>query len=205
MKKIFTGKQFDEVEEDEDYKRLLVASPLSTTGKGESKKEVSEELTPQEEPMEPSAQTGAVEELVGLIVGGEAAPPAEEITVSATSVAEELQEEAKVPTPCEDEGNAISVTGVSAFKIEGKSVGPQAAPAPAGEKKQSTSKKATKENKGKAGAVAAPPANLSIMVLGILVVCVGEQDIGVEEGWGLSFQGEEQDVTKRLMYELKIT
>jgi len=199
--KVFTGKQFDELEGDEDYKQLLVASPSVTDTKvptSEPVKIIPNTVTlpnPEPEtqtdaniiPVDPEDELQAeetdpnapqVEELVGIITGGVPVPEDSGIVVNPTEqldsalnqeniVANNGKEDSKT-----EENKDISITGVSAFKIEGKSVGPTPVPAPS--EKESTSKKqpakskSTKEtlSKGKNKAAAEKPEqkDLSVMV-----------------------------------------
>ncbi len=187
--KVFSGKQFEELEDDEDYKRLLVASPTATKGKTVSVAGPPQKLEPDAavvaEPvinaedacLEPVP--APVEELVGLIVGGEippedaaSVPVSEPVTATA---ANDAPLEGKEESRAED----ISVTGAPAFKIEGKSLGPSSGSAAAagGDKEKVTEtkkpqpavagkSKSIKESKtaGKgSGQPQAQPANLSVM------------------------------------------
>ena len=194
MRKIFIGKHFDEIEEDEDYKRLLVASPAQPAEKKELKKV--EDVVGEEEEYseEPDSNAGPVEELVGIIMGADPDNAVEEIQAASEDPPKKVEVEMVedvMDLPKEEEkfvddrknekencneDKGISITGVSAFKIEGKSMGPTGTTgtiAPSGEKKQVPAKKSSKETKaGKSVApVQAQPTNLSVMVKNAISTC----------------------------------
>ena len=148
--KVSNEKQFDEFEEGEDYKKLLLASPETSKSSKTKIEEVPEEQSQEamniEEPMDPTTKEEAYLEDESEGFKDIPEDQAEENAGKHGGKGEELKE--------------ISVTGVAAFKIEGKGVG-----IPEKEKKQQATKsKGVKENKnaGK-GNTAAQPANLSVM------------------------------------------
>jgi hypothetical protein len=156
MGKMFNGKQFDEIEEDEDYKRLLVSSPIQAGENPEESKKVEEglaELAVEQEDI----PAGQVEELVGIIMGGQnEEDPVAEIE---TNEDNHVKEQDKKP----DKDTNSEEKGAPTFKIEGKSFGP---PGEKVERKVQPNKKVTKESKpAKSTQPPAQPANLSIMVL----------------------------------------
>lgn len=168
MGKIFNGKQFDEIEEDEDYKRLLVSSPIQAGENPEESKKVEESLAELAVEQE-EVPSGQVEELVGIIMGGQN----DEEQVAENDANEENH--AKEPEKKVDKENNSEEKGAPTFKIEGKSFGP---PGEKVERKAQPSKKITKESKpAKSSQPPAQPANLSIMVCLNCLYEIGKQNI----------------------------
>ena len=117
--RVFNDKQFDELEDDEDYKRLLVASPeLGSEGRKKPGMKI-DNNDDQEDDQEPIAPP--VKELVGLI-SRERTHFEDNEADAFPSQSEDQNEGNNGKLPKGEELKEISITGVSAFKLEGKGV-----------------------------------------------------------------------------------
>lgn len=144
---MFNEKQFDELEDDEDYKKLLLASPeMSKEAKGRIE-ELPEEQVQETNNVEKYGEQFAKEEVY------------QEEEDERREMEDQVENNIAKYQAKGEELKEISITGVSAFKLEGKSV-------PEKERKQASIKpKGVKENKNAAkGPTVVQVANLSIMV-----------------------------------------
>ena len=152
--RVFNDKQFNELENDEDYKKLLVASP--ELGNNIRKNITSNEIQVVPQPIAPP-----VRELVRLISRERA--PYGDIGNNDDAFPlpnDEIGEGNNGKQSKDDELKGISITGVSALKVELKGV---QSVSEKDKKQVGTKLKLLKENKKIPSVL--QPANLSIMVL----------------------------------------